>query len=374
MKYRMNYTLIKRKMDTGKTVYYYAIYDEETHKRIYRSTGERTKAKADLYVRELLDSGRLGIKDENFIKLKDYAKDFFIPGLCPIERHMHSRGKGLTKATMSIRRTALKEHILPHLGTMPVRGLTASIVNKWILDLPKKDKLSRTTCNGVLVTLRLVLDQAVRDEIVGENVCKNVERLGSDTKIRKAFTVEEVRAILGKEEDWDNPIVRNMCLLSAMTGMRMGEVRGLTPECITEECVIVKHSYSNVDGLKAPKNGKERIAPIPSGAYGQLTKYYMEGDRYLFSMHYKDKPISAHWVEKNLNDRMKKLGIKGKTFHSFREFFNTQMMSANINETALRAVMGHANSDMTLRYLHLEAAEFPEVRKVQKAIAGLFFA
>ena len=215
----MDYTLIKRKMDKGKTVYYYAIYDEETHKRIYRSTGERTKAKADLYVRELLDSGRLGIKDENFIKLKDYAKDFFIPGLCPIEEHMHSRGKSLTKASMSIRRTALKEHILPHLGTMPVRGLTASVVNNWILNLPKKDKLSRSTCNGVLVTLKLVLDQAVRDDIVGENVCKNVERLGSDTKIRKAFTVEEVRAILGKEEDWDNPIVRNMCLLSAMTAV-----------------------------------------------------------------------------------------------------------------------------------------------------------
>jgi len=370
MRFRNEYTLVKRKMQTGRSVYYYAIYDELTGKRIYRSTGEKTKALAEKYVRELAEQGKLGIKDRVMTRLRDYAADFFIPGKCPVERNNRERGKSFTKATMSIRRTSLTEHILPHLGNLPVSGITPSVIDKWIVGLPENDKISRTTANFQLVTLRVVLDQAVRDGLLSENPCNKVETLGNDTKIRNAFTLKEVTAILGKEENWSNPMVRTICLVAALTGMRLGEIRALRPDCVTPEAILVKYSYSNIDGLKCPKNGKERLAPIPDGMYESIMKWNWGDGGYIFRMYKPDKPLSASWIEKELRSRMDILGIKGKTFHSFRSFFNTQMVSDNVNAETLRAVMGHANEAMTLRYLHTDSAEFPAFRKAQEKIVN----
>lgn len=370
MRYRNEYTLLKRKMPTGRTVYYYAVYDELTGKRIYRSTGEKTKALAEKYVRELAENGKLGVRDRCMVRFRDYTRDFFIPGRCPIEKSNRERGKSITKATMSVRRTSLTEHILPYLGNRAVSGLTPQVIDRWIVELPEKDKISRSTANLQLITLRVILDQAVRDGIIAENPCAKVENLGNDTKVRNSFSLKEVTAILGKEENWPNPMVRTICLVAALTGMRLGEIRALKPECVTPEAILVKYSYSNIDGLKCPKNGLERLAPIPDGLYEKIMKWNWGDGGYIFRMYKPDKPLSAAWIEKELRTRMERLGIKGKTFHSFRAFFNTQMLSANVNGETLRKVMGHANEQMTLRYLHTDSAEFPVFRKAQEGIIG----
>ena len=370
MRYRMDYTLFKRKMPSGKTVYYYAVYDEDG-KRIFRSTGEKTKALADKYVRDLADHGRLGVKDRSLVTLNDYTRDFFVHGVCPIEKYNHSRGRSMTRSTLSVRRTALTEHILPHLGKYPVCNITPARINNWLIELPETDKVSRSTANSFLVALRNVLQQAVRDGIIVKNPAIGVENLGNDTKIRKAFTIKEVKAIIGKPGDWKNPMIRSMCILAASTGMRMGEVRALRADCISEDAVIIKASFSNIDGYKTPKNGKERISPLPPGIYTEVMRYAWSDEGFVFrTWKEDDKPISANWVKKSLDTRMEELKIKGKSFHSFRSFFNTQMVSANVDSEAIRAVIGHATESMTMRYLHMDAAEFPELRKAQEEIVN----
>ena len=191
MRYRMDYTLFKRRLPSGKIVYYYTVYDDDG-KRICRSTGERSKALADKYVRGLAEQGKLGMKDGNRITLKDYAKDFFVPGLCPIEKFNLSRGRSGAKSSMSIRRTALVEHIFPHLGNYSVCNITRTKVDKWLVSLPETDKVSRSTANSYLDALRNVFAQAMRDGLIKINPTIGIERLGNDTQITKAFTKKEV--------------------------------------------------------------------------------------------------------------------------------------------------------------------------------------
>jgi len=368
MRFRNDYGLMKRKMASGKVVYYYWIYDS-FGKRVYRSTGEKTKAMADKHVRKLLEEGTIGARERSLIKLKDYAENFFIPGKCPIEKYNHSRGRSMTRSTLSIRRTAMVEHIFPHLGNTPIYFINYATINKWLIELPETDHVSRTTANTYKDTLRCILGQAVRDGIISKNPCIGVESLGNDTKIRKAFNLKEARAIIGTPEDWKNPLVRSMCILAATTGMRMGEIRALRAENLYVDTVVIKASYSNIDGYKLPKNGKERMAPLPPGVYEEVTRFTKRSG-YLFRLFMDDKPVSAGWVDRALNERMKELGIEGKTFHSFRGFFNTQMLSANVNSESLRAVIGHASEAMTLRYLHMDAADFPEFRKAQEELVN----
>lgn len=372
MRCRQRFGLVKRKI-SGKTVYYYW-YRNEDDVRQYRSTGEKTKAKALDYVLELDAQGKLGQLDSSMVKLRDFSEDFFIPEKCPIVRNARTRGKSMTNATCDVRRTALVKHVWPHLGDISVSTLTPKRINRWLMALPETDGVSRTTANSYLIVLKLVMDEAVRQGIVKQNPCTDVENLGSDSVRRAAFTAEEVRKIIGKPEDWDNVLVRLMCLTASLTGMRIGEVRALKPECITDTALHIKASFSNDDGYKLPKNGKERVAPIPPQLRDQLRLFSPKDGGYIFRL-WNDKPISTRYVRDVLAKRMKDVGVEGKTFHSFRAFFNTELMSDNVNETVVRSVIGHQSADMTEHYLHLEVGEFAQVRATQnRLLEGMILA
>ena len=363
MRTRQEFGLMRRRLPSGMSVYYYWIYDE-SNRRIYRSTGQRTKALALDYVLKRRDAGMLGRKDRSMTVLSDFAGDFFISGRCPIERNAHMRGRSMTLATCAVRRKALTAHILPHLGSLPVSGITRARVNQWLMDLPAKDGINRSTANTVLVTLRLVMAQAVREGLLPFNPCDNVENLGSDSVRRASFTTEEVRRIIGRKEDWDDPRVRLMCLTASVTGMRIGEIRALRTDCITGTAIHVRASYSDLDGYKTPKNGRDRVAPVPAGLRMELRNTAPGKGGYVFSVS-GDEPLPYPNIRRALIRRLKALGISGRTFHSFRAFFNTEMMAANVNETVVRAVVGHQSAEMTEHYLHLETGNFSQIRKVQ---------
>lgn len=365
MRTRSDFSLFKRRVN-GRIIYYYYVYDE-SNKRIYRSTGERLKSKALGYVLSQRDKGMLGKKDRCMITLREYTQDFYIPGRCPIIRNAELHGRSITLGTCDARRRALDLHILPHLGHFPVWSISKAMVNRWLLALPMTDKVSRTSANSYCDALKQVLEQAVRDGLIVANPCVKLERLGSDSVRRMAFTTAEVRDIIGSPRAWDNELIRLMCLTAALTGMRIGEVRALKPNALTDTTIFIKASYSDHDGYKTPKNGKVRVAPVPSDLRDQLRRCFPSDGGYIFRMK-GEKPISSQFVLAKLKKRMADVGVSGKTFHSFRAYFNTQMMSANVNETVVRAVIGHQSADMTEHYLHLEAGEFSQIRSVQESI------
>jgi len=373
MRARQDFGIMKRRTNDRKFVYYYWVYDENG-KRIYRSTGERTKARAMDYVLELREKGELGKRDRMMVILNDFAQDFFVPGKCPIENHAHMRGKSMTKATLTVRRTALVKHILPYFGKKSVSLITHAQINRWLLELPEKDKVTRTTANATLVAFRMVMQEAVRQGIISENPCGKIEPLGNDSTRRASYTVAEVQKVIGKPEDWENPMIRTMCLASALTGMRLGEVRALKADCITETSLYIRASYSEADGYKLPKNGQTRVTPIPPALRDELLSYDRGDGGYLFRQFRQDEPITDTWVTVCLKKRLEKLGIKGRTFHSFRAFYNTEMVAANVNGDLLRMVIGHQSPDMTEHYLHLESSEFSQLREAQLGLIGKIMA
>lgn len=58
----------------------------------------------------------------------------------------------------------------------------------------------------------------------------------------------------------------------------------------------------------------------------------------------------------------------GLSFHSFRHFFNTQLVANNVEQNKILAVIGHTSVKMTQHYLHLEAGDLGQIRAVQTAI------
>ena len=362
----MEYGLMKRRMPNGKTVYYYWVYDANG-KRVYRSTGQKTKSKAMDYVLQKRDEGTLGKLDRWGELLKDFSKDMFIRGKCPIEKEELARGKTISGNTLRNRRVALEKHILPYLGNVRVNALDSSQVNEWLVSLPEKDKISRTTSNQCLDALSTVMKYAVKRGVAQNNPCKGVEPLGNDSEARDAFTIPEIRKLIGQEDEWKNPLYRLMCLTSAMTGMRLGEVLALLPQNVHETYIDIKYSLSPTDGIKAPKSGKKRMVPITPMLYAELQRWSQAPDKFIFSVNGKE-PFNPATISLVIRNRCKAVGIEGKTFHGFRAFFNSIMVSKNVNESVVRKVIGHTNVDMTEHYLHMEAGELTMITDVQNEV------
>lgn len=362
---RQEFGLVKRKMRDGKIVYYYWIYDENS-KRIYRSTGKRTKAEATRYVLQRRDDNLLGEKDRENISMKAFCKDLFVWDRCPIIKNKLDRGKHFTQATAINKRYRIENHIIPGLGTVPVSKLTPERIDQWLLSLPKKG-LSNSTSNNILSVLREIMDFAVKSGMAKANPCDKVERLGNDSVRHSSFTREEVRAVIGKESEWENPLIRLMCATAAMTGMRIGEVRALMADQIEGNTIRVNASLAQKDGRKCTKNRQERVVPIPEFLREALMKIAPVKGGLIFSFD-TVHAISVNDVNTALKERCRKLGIDDHTFHSFRVFVNTELVASNINETVVRALVGHQDAKMTEHYMHLETAELDKVKKIQSSI------
>ena len=361
---RNEVNLVKRKVGS-KTIYYYSFYDDDGIRR-YRSTGQRTKALAWDYVLKRRDDGMLKAKEMSNMRFGDYAKDFFDYDRCPIVRNKLARGKRFARSTAYNQRHLLTGHILPYFKDIPMSHMTENRINSWLLNLPEDHKVGKSTANQCRIVLTSILDQAVKDGVIRENPCRNVERLGNDSKRHPAFTRDEVKRFIGEEKDWPNPLYRLMCIIGAMTGMRIAEVLALKPEDVQEDRIAVRHSFNAFDGEKTPKNGEERTVPITKELHDLLMQYSLGKGKFIFS-ETGDKPLTYQTAAEKIRKRMEKTGIK-KTFHSFREFVNTELSLSNLNETVIQQIVGHKDDKMTEHYLHLESGDLKLIRDVQEDI------
>lgn len=366
---KAEYGLYKRKVN-GRTVYYYYVYDE-SGKRVSHSTGQRSKARALDYVLSRREQGLLGKADRKSMTLSEFTDGMFVKGSCPIEAEALARGKTIAGNTMRNRRNSLNKHILPYLGNVRVSSLTSAKVNEWLVALPKRTGMKRSSCNQCLDALSTVMKYAVKRGIIQNNPCQGVENLGDDSTARPAFTISEVEAIIGEEREWRNPLIRLMCMTAAVTGMRLGEVLALRKPWIFPDHIDVSFSVSPEDGLKQTKTNKPRIVPITPYLYDALAAWFPKNpEHFIFSMK-GDTPYTESTIARAINARCSKLGIS-KTFHSFRAFVDSMMVLKNINEATIRKMIGHTDTKMTEHYLHMDIGECSVITDVQEEIGKKF--
>lgn len=247
----------------GKVIWYYYIYDQNI-KRWYRSTGTSNKAKARAYVLKKYKDGILfefKTKEDLF---KEFAEPFWIWETCPIVNAKIKRGGTLTRGYCRSSRILLDQKIIPAFGNKALSAITPDMVDKWLLNIPKKYKVGNKTANKAYMILKQMLDIAVRQRLITHNPCQEVARLIEKDGRRGCFTVEQIGAIFRYE--WDNDMALAACKLSATTGMRMGEIRALTPAQVHEDYIEVNAAWGEYDGHKSTKSGETREVPPYSGS------------------------------------------------------------------------------------------------------------
>lgn len=288
---------------------------------------------------------------------------------------LRARGRTISKEYLYNSRKLIANHVLPWLAStapgLALRDVTAGHLEALIMHCREKnaikgDRAGQKVDTGKLLTARTVnsirqavavpLAEAYRLGLIRENPAGRAPKLAETTASRGVLTLAEARAVIAAP--WADPRARAASLLAATTGMRLGEVRGLTLEAIHKDEIEIRNSWADKEGLKSPKWGSARTVPVPAHVEALLRKQAEGnpwGDGLVFYGAHRGRPYGEVEIRKGLQTALEAVGIdpsRGVTFHSWRHFFNSQMRD-RIPDHALRQLTGHRSEAMTERYTHM---------------------
>ena len=379
MRYREEFTLYRRRLSSGRVVWYYHAYDEDG-RRISVSTGQTAKSRARDYALTLAKQNKLiPNKYRHSITFQVFAKPFFIWGECPYVMDKINRGGTYSRSFCDSNRQSIDKHIIPYFGNKQVGKITESQINSWLVGLPSNNNISRATANKMLGLLRIIMTEAAKQKIIESNPAEKVKPLIEKANARDAFTLGEAKALLNDPDKWGNVLSYTASLLCAFTGLRAGEIRALRTCDIHKDYLSIKHAWDEKYGLKTTKSGKERKIPIPAQVHEALMEIAPDNaEGFVFSLSGGDKPMSGRVFANALYRKLRGIGIsedvrreRGLSFHSWRHFFNTRLVAAGVEGEITRAVIGHESEDMTDRYLHLSPSDLQLVSDVQNELLGI---
>jgi len=368
--------LYKRTLPSGLSVYYYRVYTPDG-KRLRISTGKSKKFEAKNYVNKLIEEGELIPDKKKNTLFSDFIENFWIWDKCHYVERKRER-EGITKEYVQNQRLNLNKHITPYFGKMKLNTISGDDIYTWLSTFKKKE-LSNKTANNNLNILKVILGEAHKKGLMSSNPSKGVTPLRKNAVERGILTPPEVKKLFSPdtvEKVWDNDI---FCftgnLLSALTGLRQGEVLAIRGMDIFPEYIHIEHSFNRTEGLKSTKTGDIRDIPISPFVYDLLLQMIKKNpEEYLFSFK-GDKPIEGRKLTNGLYKALSNIEISKKEieernikFHSWRHFFNTTLRRNGLADSKIQKITGHKTHEMTEHYTHWEIRDLREVMTIQESI------
>ncbi|MCA0143969.1 tyrosine-type recombinase/integrase [Blastococcus sp. LR1] len=243
-----------RRLPSGR---YQARYPDVSGKQVSAPHTFATKADGNRWLAKVqteLDSGRWIDPKAGKETLQVYAERWVETRLV--------RGRPLAPRTAELYRAQLRNHIVPALGSTPLRQLDASTVRAWYGKLSGLDGPGQVTAAKCYRLLRAICTTAVDDNLIARNPC-SIRGAGQErSSERPMFTVTQVQALVDAVEDrW-----RALILLAAWTGLRIGELSALRRVHLDLTAGTVSVRSSVVDVI-----GQERSYGPPKSAAGRRT-------------------------------------------------------------------------------------------------------
>lgn len=266
----------------------------------------------------------------------------------------------LKPSTAKVMASHLRFHLLPAFGQMRLDEMGQEQVQAFVGKLAKGR--SRHTILNVLGTLASVLKRARRwgYAVAGFSQSDLVIPCSKPSKPGRFFTPEQARSILAlASEPW-----RTIFALAAMTGLRPGEVLGLSIDDLDFEqgLVFVRRSawYSH---LISPKSSRSvATVPMPRPLAEVLTNFlasWRPNEKRLLFSNGRGNPYSENKVvQKRLWPILDALSIPRCGMHAFRHGHGSLMHSSGASLKVAQMQLRHADASTTSRYyLHAIGSE-----------------
>jgi integrase len=323
---------------------------------------------------------------------KDYAAGFWDYETSAYLKSRRGR-RPITKGYAIQGEYAVQNHLIPAFGDTRLDAITEHDVDTWLAGFtdrgytPSGSSSSRTggknfrhykrnTANLAFKILRIMLNYAVKQKLIGINPCHGVQMLSiNDEKKIEILTSQEVVKLFPADWGavWDEAIFFVLNKLAACTGMRHGELLGLRGEFVYKTYIDVCAQYSRY-GYQDVKTHRPRNIPIPQGMWKDLELLLQQnGKGYLFSRDGGGRPVIRKYVYRALYQALERIGIdeterrrRNLSVHGWRHFLNTTLLMANIPDTKVMSVTGHTTKKMKERYTHFDNVKMTDVITVQE--------
>ncbi|MBN2317943.1 MAG: site-specific integrase [Acidobacteria bacterium] len=281
---------------------------------------------------------------------------------------------GLKPATIASYESNVRIHIKPQFGNLPLADVTYGRVKEFIndkLEQPyeygsrkpderKKRSYSRDSIRIMVATLRAMLKEAVRDEIIESNPVSDLGRFYSAADRMRdepdPFSLQDLHAVEDIAGEWA-PII----MFQSRTGVRVGEAIALQWDDIDfrEGTARIRRAASGNRPIGKPKSessirsvdlSPELIETLKIHQ-AELRKKWFEkgGDMPLWVFPTdKGKHHSYSNFRRAFNRLQGKLKIRRRRPHDLRHAWACHQLAAGKPITWVSAQLGHKNPQITL--------------------------
>lgn len=249
-------------------------------------------------------------------------------------------------------------HILPAIGEVPLRRITAARVRDWYDECsPGK----ATTRGKSYDLLHSIMADALRDGLIAANPCQIVG--GGKPKRHKAVDALPADVLVQYLEAVDQHY-RLPLMIAATCGLRSGEVRGLRRRDVDLKAgvlhirrqVIEPEDGVTVFAFTEPKSAAGvRDVAMPARLV-ELLAEWLEGlpakgrDALVFPARDHRAPMPSSTLYKNHKRAAVKIGRPGLTVHDLRRTAASMAAEDGATLAELKALLGHTTADVALLY------------------------
>ena len=271
----------------------------------------------------------------------------------------------------------LRLHVLPRLGHRPIASLRRTDVQALVTAMSQD--LAPHTVDNAYKLVRAVLAAAVDDGLLATSPARKIARQAVERRDVVPLEADQVYALVAALPDR----YRALVLLAVGTGLRQGEVLGLTvPEVdFLRREVHVRHQLVSVPGtpyhLGPPKTpSSRRVVPAPDFVLESLGRHvgtHPRGPWDLVFANTAGAPVSRSSFHRSWAAAVVTAGIPTRTtFHDLRHTYASALIDGGESVSVVAARLGHKNATETLRtYSHLWPSSDERTRQVvERAFAA----
>ena len=340
----------------------YYVYDESGTRHQKWKGGYKTKEEAERDLQIYKAKAKLGmIPCDSNDTIEAYLTQWF-------EKHRVN----LQPNTINGYKTIIDKHIIPALGNVKLKNLTATNLQNFYTMLINQKDLSPKTVLYVHNVLKIALKDAVNNGLIHENVCTKVKT----PKVKKykpvLFTQEQMKQLINyiRGNKYEVEII-----LACTLGLRRGEILGLKFSdvdferhtiTIQRQVSIVKTDQSpntkgqKYYGLKQLKSESSyRVLSVSSEIENIILnrKAYVNLQKSKYGKEYIDNDLiccldngdimSPQTLYHAYKSILKKCELPENRFHDLRHCYATLCIDMGVNLKVLSQALGHSSTAVT---------------------------
>jgi integrase len=346
----------------------------------------RAMRKADLnsddalrIVQALRDRGLIDIAavkpGKGSVLFTEFLEEFWDYDNSPYIRDKLAHRQSIGKRHCYEMKCRLNKYWLPAFRGRALNSISRQDLKAFSLSLAEGG-LAPASVNKTMMVGTTALSWAFREGHIPADPTDGLMRFSVLPEKRGTLTPLEAQALFAAR--WKDRRAYAASLLACTTGMRSGEVLALRLEDVGERTLNIRHSWSDYDRLKAPKNGEARKVPLLPEVRAELLELAKENpygpEGFIFYGTLADKPIDRSVLLDGLHDALAGIGIdakaRGIVFHSWRHYYAARMADRMTADQVSR-ITGHKSKAVFEEYAdHITEENLEEVGRVGAEVFG----